>query len=118
MNNLQEAIRRLQMNNKLVVLHCCGGSGEGRLLSGLTQGYTALDLSLPNLRLQVEQNARLFIENLALPAYLANLHYAPSLLRGYAGQRGAALGDGCVIGLGEEVRRLEEGLYYVPAEYL
>ena len=80
MNNLQEAIRNLQLNNKLVVLRSCGGNKQRELLASLTKNYTQVDLSLPNLRLQAEQNPQLFLQGLRLPVYLANLHYAPSLL--------------------------------------
>lgn len=80
MNNLQEAIRKLQLNNKLVVLCSCGGSGQEELLAALTKDYTQMDLSLPNLRLQAQQNPELFLRSLRLPVHLANLQCAPFLL--------------------------------------
>ena len=80
MHNLQETIRNLQLNNKLVILRSCGGSKQRELLTYLTKNYNRVDLSLPNLRLQAEQNPQLFMQGLSLPAYLANLHYAPSIL--------------------------------------
>ena len=80
MHNLQETIRNLQLNNKLVILRSCGGNKQKELLASLTQGYKQVDLSLPNLRLQAEQNSQLFMQGLRLPVYLADLHYAPSLL--------------------------------------
>lgn len=80
MHNLQEAIRNLQLNNKLVIMRSCGGSKQRELLAYLTKNYNRVDLSLPNLRLQAEQNPQLFMQGLGLPAYLANLHYAPSIL--------------------------------------
>lgn len=80
MHNLQEAIRNLQLNNKLVILRSCGGSKQRELLAYLTKNYNRVDLSLPNLRLQAEQNPQLFMQGRRLPVYLADLHYAPSLL--------------------------------------
>ena len=80
MHNLQEAIRNLQLNNKLVIMRTCGGSKQRELLAYLTKNYNRVDLSLPNLRLQAEQNPQLFMQGLGLPAYLTNLHYAPSIL--------------------------------------
>ena len=80
MSNLQKAIRKLQLNNKLVILCSCGGSGQEELLAALTQNYTFVDLSLPNLRLQAQQNPQLFLRSLHLPAHLANLQCAPFLL--------------------------------------
>ena len=80
MTNLQEAICNLQLNNNLVILRTCGGERQKELLSSLTQDYTTVDLSLPNLRLQAQQNPQLFAEGLRLPVYLANLQYVPDLL--------------------------------------
>lgn len=80
MTHLQNAIQTLQLNNKLVILRSCGGSEQKELLAELTRGYTTVDLSLPNLRLQAEQNPQQFLGGLRLPAYLADLHYAPALL--------------------------------------
>ncbi|MDO4920851.1 MAG: DUF4143 domain-containing protein [Phascolarctobacterium sp.] len=80
MTNLQNAIQTLQLNNKLVILRSCGGSKQRELLASLTQDYAKVDLSLPNLRLQEQQNPQLFAEGLRLPVYLADLQCAPSLL--------------------------------------
>ncbi|MDO4920375.1 MAG: DUF4143 domain-containing protein [Phascolarctobacterium sp.] len=80
MTNLQETIRSLQLNNKLVILRTCGAGQQQDLLLSLTEGYSPLDLSLPNLRLQAQQNPQLFVGSLRLPVYLANLQYVPSLL--------------------------------------
>ena len=80
MRALRQKIHDLQLNNIFVVLRSCGVGGQREMLAALAQGYTPVDLSLPNLRLQVEQNPQLFLSGLRLPAYLANLHYAPSLL--------------------------------------
>lgn len=38
-----------------------------------------------------------------------------ALLEAYAGSHGAALGSGCIIGMGKEAAVLEKGLYYLPA---
>ncbi|WP_303167200.1 DUF4143 domain-containing protein [Phascolarctobacterium sp.] len=80
MTDLQNAIRNLQLNNKLVILRTCGNDRQKELLVALAKDYTTVDMSLPNLRLQVEQNPRLFLSSLRLPVYLANLQYTPSLL--------------------------------------
>ena len=80
MKILQERIKQLQLNNALVVFKENGSAyGEG-LLQKLVQGYQLVDLSLPAIRLQVEQNPLGFAQNLPEKAYLANLHYTPSLL--------------------------------------
>lgn len=80
MTNLQEAIRKIQLNNKLVVLRTCGSDYQNDLLRELKVGYHAVDCSLPSVRMQVEQNAAAFVGNLPLPVYLAHLHYVPALL--------------------------------------
>lgn len=80
MTNLQEAIHKLQLNNNLVILRTCGAGCQKEMLASLTKGCAIVDLALPNLRLQVEQNPQLFLSGLPLPVYLANLHYVPSLL--------------------------------------
>ena len=77
---LQNAIRNLQLNNKLIVLRTCDADRQKELLAALAQDYTTVDMSLPNLRLQIEQNPQLFLRSLPLPVYLENLQYAPSLL--------------------------------------
>lgn len=38
-----------------------------------------------------------------------------ALLEAYAGSHGAALGTGCIIGMGKEAAVLDKGLYYLPA---
>lgn len=80
MINLQEAVGKLQLNNKLVILRTCGSDYQNDLLRELTAGYHAVDCSLPSVRMQVEQNAEAFVGNLPLPVYLAHLHYVPALL--------------------------------------
>lgn len=80
MTNLQEVICKLQLNNELVVLRTCGSEYQNELLAALTDGYNALDLALPNVRMQVEQNPAAFVRSLPLPVFLQNLHCAPSLL--------------------------------------
>ena len=87
MTNLQEAIRNLQLNNNLVILRTCGVEKQRGLLASLTQDYTTVDLSLPNLRLQAQQNPQLFAECLRLPVYLANLQYVPDLLPALLSER-------------------------------
>ena len=75
-----EKLKQLQLNNALVVFKENGSAyGEG-LLRELVRGYQLVDLSLPAIRLQVEQNPLGFAQNLPQRAYLANLHYTPSLL--------------------------------------
>ncbi|MDO4921390.1 MAG: DUF4143 domain-containing protein [Phascolarctobacterium sp.] len=80
MTHLQEAIRKLQLNNKLVILHACADSQQKELLDTLTRGYNLVDLSLAGVRMQAKQDAAAFVRSLPLPAYVANLHYMPSLL--------------------------------------
>lgn len=76
----QNSIRKLQLNNKLVVLRTCGSEYQNALLRELTAEYTLVDCSLPRVRLQAEQNSVLFVQGLPLPAYLANLQHTPFLL--------------------------------------
>ncbi|MDO4921934.1 MAG: DUF4143 domain-containing protein [Phascolarctobacterium sp.] len=80
MKSLEKKIRELQQQDKLVILRHCGGSEQQAILDALTQDYTAVDLSLPNLRLQAQQNPQLFLKNLPQAAHLANLQCAPYLL--------------------------------------
>lgn len=80
MNNLREAIHNLQLNNNLVVLRTCGVGQQKELLAALTKDYTTVDLSLPNLCVQAQQNPQLFAEGLRLPVCLENLQCTPSLL--------------------------------------
>lgn len=80
MKNLEKKIRELQKQEKLIILRHCGGSGQQAILDALTQDYTAVDLSLPNLRLQAQQNPQLFLKNLPQAAHLTNLQCAPYLL--------------------------------------
>ena len=80
MKNLEKKIRELQQKDKLVILRHCGGSGQQAILDALTQNYTAVDLSLPNLRLQAQQNPQLFLKSLPQAAHLINLQCAPYLL--------------------------------------
>ena len=77
---LKEKIGNLQHNNRLVILRSCGSDYQNTLIRELTAGCNLVDLSLPNLRLQAEQNPQLFAEGLRLPAFLAGLQYAPFLL--------------------------------------
>lgn len=77
---LKEKIGNLQQNNKLVILRSCGSDYQNTLMSELTAGYGLVDLSLPNLRLQAQQNPQLFLKNLPQAAHLANLQCAPYLL--------------------------------------
>lgn len=76
----QNTIRKLQLNNKLVVLRTCGSEYQKTLLRELTAEYAPVDCSLPSVRLQAEQNPRLFVQGLPLPAYLENLQHMPFLL--------------------------------------
>lgn len=76
----QNTIRKLQLNNKLVVLRTCGSEYQKNLLHELTVAYNLVDCSLPSVRLQAEQNPGLFVQGLPLPAYLANLQHTPFLL--------------------------------------
>ena len=80
MKNLEKNIRKLQKQEKLIILRHCGGSGQQAILDALTQDYTAVDLSLPNLRLQAQQNPQLFLKSLPQDAHLINLQCAPYLL--------------------------------------
>ena len=80
MSNLQKVIRNLQLNDKLVILRTCGSEYQNELLAALTDGYSTLNLALPNVRMQVEQNPVAFVHSLQLPVFLQNLHCAPSLL--------------------------------------
>uniref|UniRef100_UPI0025ECBFED hypothetical protein n=1 Tax=uncultured Phascolarctobacterium sp. TaxID=512296 RepID=UPI0025ECBFED len=77
---LKEKIGNLQQNNRLVILRSCGSDYQNTLMRELTDGCNLVDLSLPNLRLQAEQNPQLFADGLRLPAFLAGLQYAPFLL--------------------------------------
>lgn len=81
MNFFVERVKNLQFNNALVILCTAGGAYDTQLLRELVRGYKLVDLSLPALRMQVEQNPMGFAQSLQLPAYLANLHYTPSLLQ-------------------------------------
>lgn len=83
-----EKLKQLQLNNTLVVLKENGSAYGGQLLQELVQGYQLVDLSLPAIRLQVEQNPLDFAQRLPEKAYLANLHYTPSLLRALLGLMG------------------------------
>lgn len=78
--HLQEAIRKLQLNNKLVILHACADSQQKELLDTLTRGYNLVDLSLAGVRMRAKQDAAAFVRSLPLPAYVANLQSMPSLL--------------------------------------
>ena len=80
MKIFQERIKQLQLNNALVVFKENGSAYGERLLQELVRGYQLVDLSLPAIRLQVEQNPLCFAQNLPEKAYLANLHYTPSVL--------------------------------------
>ena len=80
MNIFEKSIKELQLNNVLVVLKVAGGAYDGQLLQEMVKEYKLVDLSLPVLRLQVEQNPLGFAQSLELPAYLANMQYTPSLL--------------------------------------
>lgn len=80
MNIFEKSIKELQLNNVLVVLKVAGGAYDGQLLQEMVKEYKLVDLSLPVLRLQVEQNPLSFAQSLELPAYLANMQYTPSLL--------------------------------------
>lgn len=80
MINLHESVRKLQLNNKLVVLRTCGSDYQKDLLRELAVGCHAVDCSLPSVRMQVEQNAEAFARALPLPVYLDHLHYVPALL--------------------------------------
>lgn len=80
MHTLQQIIRKLQLNNKLVVLRTCGSEYQKALLREQTAEYTLVDCSLPSVRLQAEQNPGLFVQGLPLPAYLANLQHMPFVL--------------------------------------
>lgn len=80
MTHLQEAIRKLQLNNKLVILHACGTEQQKKLTVALTKGYDFVDLSLAGVRMQAKQDGAAFVRSLPLPAYVANLQYMPSLL--------------------------------------
>ena len=56
MNIFEKSIKELQLNNVLVVLKVAGGAYDGQLLQEMVKEYRLVDLSLPVLRLQVEQN--------------------------------------------------------------
>lgn len=80
MHTLQQIIRKLQLNNKLVVLRTCGSEYQKALLRELTAEYNLVECSLPGVRLQAEQNPGLFVQGLPLPAYLANVQHVSFLL--------------------------------------
>ena len=64
----EERVHILQQENKLVVLRRAGGAYAARVLDDLVKNYTVVDLALPSLRLQVEQEqARYLEEHGALP---------------------------------------------------
>ena len=76
----EERVLSLQQENKLVVLRRAGGAYAARVLDDLVKNYKVVDLALPSLRLQVEQDPERFVQGLQPPLYLANLHYVPRLL--------------------------------------
>ena len=76
----EERVRDLQQQNMLVVLRRAGGVHAARVLDDLVKNYKVVDLALPSLRLQVEQDPERFVQGLQPQVYLANLHYAPRLL--------------------------------------
>ncbi len=62
------------------------------------------------------------LENVLYPIIITKDDYSVNktkktfaLLEAYAGSHGAALGTGCIIGMGKEAAVLEKGLYYLPA---
>lgn len=77
---IKNTLHNLQLNNTLVILHNCGTPYYKRLFATIAAGYTTIDFSLPDIRLQLEQDPELFINSLKLPAYLNNLQYVPELL--------------------------------------
>ena len=105
MLKLQEVIKKIQQNKRLVVLRSCESGFQERLLGELTAGYRVVDLSLPKLRLQAEQNPDIFLQELFVNSgevlsaqkqlssstvidnklmqgiYFANLEYVPRLVK-------------------------------------
>ena len=81
MTLFEERVHSLQQRNKLVVLRRSGGVYAARVLDDLVQNYKVIDLALPSLRLQVEQDPERFVQGLQPPVYLAHLDYAPRLLQ-------------------------------------
>lgn len=78
--DFQHSIRQLQRENKLVILRSCGTINELKALVQLSSGYNIVDLSLPLTRLHIKQDMASFVQQMPLPAYLANLQYLPELL--------------------------------------
>lgn len=80
MTLFEKRVHSLQQRNKLVVLRRAGGVYAARVLDDLVSNYRVMDLALPSLRLQVEQDPERFVQGLQPPVYLAHLDYAPRLL--------------------------------------
>lgn len=78
--DFQRSILQLQRENKLVILRSCGTINELRALAKLSSGCNIVDLSLPLTRLHIKQDMASFLQQMSLPAYLANLQYLPDLL--------------------------------------
>lgn len=64
----------------------------------------------------------LSLENVLYPIIITKDDYSVNktkktfaLLEAYAGSHGAALGSGCIIGMGKEAAVLDKDLYYLPA---
>lgn len=62
------------------------------------------------------------LENMLYPIIITKDDYSVNktkktfaLLESYAAEHGAALGTGCIIGMGKEAAVLDKGLYYLPA---
>ena len=67
MTRFAETIKALQLKNVLVVLRSAGGEYAAQAMQKLTSGYQLVDLGLPTIRLQVEQNPLGFAQSLELP---------------------------------------------------
>ena len=83
----EERVQSLQQQNVLVVLRRAGSVHAARLLDDLVKTYKVVDLALPSLRLQVEQDPERFVQGLQPQVYLANLHYVPRLLAALLGSQ-------------------------------
>ena len=62
MTLFEERVHSLQQQNKLVVLRRAGGVYAARVLDDLVSNYRVMDLALPSLRLQVEQEQARYLE--------------------------------------------------------